>query len=93
MTAIVLPQVITHDNAASVLSLLSLKLPVAGDVEVDAGALLTFDSSAISVLLGLARLAHGTNQRFNVINWPALLWSLVQAYDVAQVLSNNTEMA
>ena len=93
MTAIVLPQVITHDNAASVLSLLSLKLPVAGGVEVDAGALLTFDSSAISVLLGFARLAHGTNQRFNVINWPALLWSLVQAYDVAQVLSNNTETA
>lgn len=88
MTAIALPARITHDNAQFVLSALSRQIPAEGVVGIDAGALTKFDSSAISVLLGLARRAQARGQVIWVSNWPALLWSLVQAYDVAQVLGH-----
>ncbi|UFS55545.1 STAS domain-containing protein [Comamonadaceae bacterium M7527] len=88
MTAIALPATITHDNAQSVLSALSRQMPAEGVVGIDAGALAKFDSSAISVLLGLARKAQAHGQVIWVANWPELLWSLVQAYDVAQVLGH-----
>lgn len=91
MTAIALPATITHDNAQFVLSQLSRDMPAEGVVGVDAGALTKFDSSAISVLLGLARKAQAHGQVIRVVNWPALLWSLVQAYDVAQVLGHTPD--
>lgn len=89
---IALPATITHDNAAAVLSALSRRFPQELVVGVDAGALTQFDSSAISVLLGLARKARANGQTIWVSNWPEMLWSLVQAYDVAQVLSQGNEV-
>lgn len=93
MTAIALPATITHDNAQFVLSALSRQMPTQGVVGIDAGALMKFDSSAISVLLGLARKAQARGQVIWVNNWPELLWSLVQAYDVSQVLGQTPDQA
>ena len=93
MSAIALPDTITHDNAQHVLSALSRQLPTEGLVGIDAGALVKFDSSALSVLLGLARKAQAHDQVIWVTNWPELLWSLVQAYDLTQVLGQANEAA
>jgi phospholipid transport system transporter-binding protein len=89
MTALALPDTITHEQAQAVLADLKAQLPSTGVVHVDAGALVKFDSSAISVLLGLARSAQANGQAMTITNWPALLLSLVKAYDVAQVLGQD----
>lgn len=83
-----LPARLTTSEAAETLQSLrqALAAQPAGAVTVDAGALSSFDSSAVALLLELRRDAHRAGRELNVTNWPPRLRELVAAYGVQELL-------
>ena len=83
-----LPATATIDETAD----LALTLPAAvaagsGPVRIDAGALKTFDTSAIALLLQARRLAQAADRGFEVVGAPARLAELARLYGVQALLS------
>jgi len=88
MNAARLPARLTTSEAPAVLQELrqTLTAQVAGAFVVDAGALRSFDSSAVALLLELRRDAQRAGRALNVTNWPPRLRELVAAYGVQELL-------
>ncbi len=85
---LVLPDQLTHDQAAACSHMLEQALRKMPDtrVVVDASALKTFDSSALAVLLECRREALGAGKQFAVAALPARLRELATLYGVAGLL-------
>ena len=77
---------LTHDSAKSALDA-GLSRIAAGATEVDCAPLKQFDSSALAVLLAWQRAATARGAALTVVNLPAGLASLAQAYGVNTLLS------
>lgn len=87
---LVLPARLTHDEAPACARMLAQALrseppPPAGAV-ADAGALDTFDSSALAVLLECRREALAMGKSFKVAGMPPRLRELAGVYGVAELL-------
>jgi phospholipid transport system transporter-binding protein len=72
---------LTHASAKSAL-VAGLQRIAAGASGVDCTPLAQFDSSALAVLLAWQRAAQARGARFEIVNLPAGLASLAQAYGV-----------
>ena len=85
---LVLPTELTHRQASGTLRMLlqALKAQREPQVVVDAGALATFDSSALAVLLECRRVALYEGRGFMVKALPPALVSLAGLYGVQQLL-------
>ncbi|MGF6844686.1 phospholipid transport system transporter-binding protein [Paraburkholderia youngii] len=77
---------LTHESAKAALAA-GLQRIAAGARGVDCGPLTQFDSSALAVLLAWVRAAAARGGKFEIINLPAGLASLAQAYCVDTLLS------
>ncbi|MDC0112662.1 STAS domain-containing protein [Burkholderiaceae bacterium] len=91
---IALPQSLTHESSAQALDLLGNRLLASASSKhlvVDAGALQVFDSSALSVLLGLRRLTVAQSMSFEVASLPVKLQQLAVAYGVDRALGGRTD--
>ena len=84
---LVLPQVLTHEQATACLAMLghALKNEPAQAV-VDCSALTRFDSSALAVLLALRRTALHDLKTLQLLAMPERLAQLAQAYGVLDLL-------
>lgn len=58
-----------------------------GPLEIDAGALQNFDTSAIALLMQARRLAHTAGRSFSVLQAPPKLAELARLYGVEELLS------
>ncbi len=58
-----------------------------GPLQVDAGALQNFDTSAIALLMQASRLALASGRPFSVVGAPAKLTELAELYGVEELLS------
>ncbi len=58
-----------------------------GPLEVDAGGLQNFDTSAIALLMQARRQAQAAGRAFSVVGAPAKLAQLAQLYGVEELLS------
>jgi phospholipid transport system transporter-binding protein len=89
MTALALPSLLTHDQAAScALSLGTAIRAEKGDkVAIDASALDKFDSSALAVLLQCRRESNAMGKRFEVIGLPPQLRKLATLYEINELLA------
>jgi len=76
---------LTHESAKTALSA-GLQRIAAGARGVDCTPLAQFDSSALAVLLAWQRAAQARSARFEIVNLPAGLASLAQAYGVDTLL-------
>ena len=85
---LVLPAELTHRQASDALRMLlqALKAQREPQVVVDAGALTTFDSSALAVLLECRRTALFDGRGFMVKALPPALASLAGLYGVQELL-------
>lgn len=85
---LVLPAELTHRQAAASLRMLTQAMKAQGEslVVVDAGALATFDSSALAVLLECRRVAVFEGRGFMVKALPPALASLAGLYGVQELL-------
>ena len=85
---LVLPTELTHRQASVSLRMLLQALKAQGEsqVVVDAGALATFDSSALAVLLECRRVAVSEGKGFMVKALPPALASLAGLYGVQELL-------
>lgn len=85
---LVLPERLTHDDAAACSRMLqqALQRDAAASVVVDASALTQFDSSAIAVLLECRRDALAAGKGFSVSDLPVRLGQLASLYGVSQLL-------
>jgi len=85
---LVLPTELTHRQASVTLRMLlqALAAERAPQVVVDAGALVTFDSSALAVLLECRRTALFDGRGFMVKGLPPALVSLAGLYGVQELL-------
>ena len=85
---LVLPAELTHRQASDALRLLlnALNSQREPQVVVDAGALTTFDSSALAVLLECRRTALFEGRGFMVKALPPALASLAGLYGVQELL-------
>lgn len=83
-----LPAVLTHELAAQFAPGLAelVQTQPAQQVVVDASTLLTFDSSALAVLLACRREALATGKDFSVHALPARLRQLAGLYGVAELV-------
>ncbi|CAB3794703.1 hypothetical protein LMG28614_04005 [Paraburkholderia ultramafica] len=77
---------LTHESAKAALAA-GLQRIAAGATGVDCAPLAQFDSSALAVLLAWERAAQARGVKFEIINLPAALASLAQAYGVDTLLS------
>jgi phospholipid transport system transporter-binding protein len=77
---------LTHDSAKSALEA-GLSRIAAGATEVDCASLKQFDSSALAVLIAWQRAATARGAALVVVNLPAGLGSLAQAYGVNTLLT------
>lgn len=77
---------LTHASAKAALAA-GLQLIAAGANGVDCASLAQFDSSALAVLLAWERAAQARGIKFEIVNLPAGLASLAQAYGVDTLLS------
>lgn len=86
----VLPPRLTIGEARAALAVLEPALGTSGNgsgvIEVDAGALATFDTSAIAVLLELRRQAQAIGRTLAVRGAPAAMVDLASLYGVADLL-------
>lgn len=83
-----LPEAVTVHTVTAVLASLSQRLRQAAGQEasLDAGALRSFDSSAVALLLELRRdLAH-EGKALRLVNLPPKLQELVALYGVSELL-------
>ncbi|WP_153099266.1 STAS domain-containing protein [Paraburkholderia hayleyella] len=76
---------LTHASATAVLAM-GLQQIEAGAQEVDCAALTQFDSSALAVLLAWQRAAQARHASLDIVNLPAGLANLAQAYGIAELL-------
>lgn len=85
---LVLPAELTHRQAAASLRMLLQALKAQGEslVMVDAGALASFDTSALAVLLECRRAALFEGKGFVVKALPPALASLAGLYGVQELL-------
>jgi phospholipid transport system transporter-binding protein len=87
---LVLPDEITHAQAASCLHMLLAVVRAENrdpiTFVVDAALLAHFDSSALAVLLGCRRAVLQTGRRFAVRSMPARLAQLAHLYGVEELL-------
>ena len=77
---------LTHESATAALSA-GLQRIAAGANGVDCTALAQFDSSALAVLLAWERAAASRGTPFQIVNLPAGLASLAQAYGIDTLLA------
>ncbi|QQC63320.1 STAS domain-containing protein [Paraburkholderia ginsengisoli] len=77
---------LTHESAKAALSA-GLQRIAAGATGVDCAPLAQFDSSALAVLLAWQRAAQARGATFEIVNLPAGLASLAQAYGVDILIS------
>lgn len=79
-----LPQELTHAQAPAHLARLTAALPKqdAKAVVIDCSALVRFDSSALSVLLGMNRAAQAVDRRIVLRACPDRLRQLAEVYGV-----------
>ena len=85
---LVLPAVVTRNEAAACLRMLVQSLPKesAPTVIVDAAALCHFDSSALAVLLECRRQLQAVGRTLAVRSMPARLRDLSALYGIAELL-------
>ncbi len=83
-----LPEQLNLANAGQILQTLDQTLTHAQGplVQVDAGVLQDFDSSAIAVLLELRRRLQTQGKTLQVVAWPPRLQGLVALYGVGELL-------
>ena len=89
MTSLTLPDTLLHEQADACLAqwVRQLALENASNVEVDASALVEFDSSALAVLLGLRRVVMAPKGAVQVNGMPPRLRQLASLYGVLELLS------
>ena len=84
-----LPEVIDHENVQTILDqgLLMLSQMGSGDsLSVDCSKLTQFDSSALSLVMGLLRQAQPMSASIVLEKVPEKLRSLAQVYGVAELV-------
>jgi phospholipid transport system transporter-binding protein len=88
MTALALPSLLTHDQAATcALSLgAGIRAEKSGLVAIDASGLEKFDSSALAVLLQCRRESTVLGKRFEVTGLPHELRELAGLYGIDELL-------
>jgi phospholipid transport system transporter-binding protein len=79
---------LTHASAKVALAA-GLQRIAAGATGVDCAPLAQFDSSALAVLLAWERAAQARGSKFEIVNLPAGLASLAQAYGVDTLLDRS----
>jgi phospholipid transport system transporter-binding protein len=90
-----LPEQITLRNARAVLAVLGAELSAqpgaASVVEIDAHALVQFDSSALGVLVELHRRAAATRRSCRLVAMPPRLAELARLYGVTELVTLGTQ--
>lgn len=90
-TAMQLPAIATLDEAAELAAMLPAAIDAmagsAGPLRIDAGALQSFDTSTISLLLQARRLAQAAGRGVEISGAPARLAELARLYGVEELLS------
>ena len=83
-----LPADLRHSNAAVCLAQLQSQIRSSTDkqIEIQAGALSDFDSSALAVLLGCRREAESLSKSLQFKQFPAKLRELALLYGVSDLL-------
>jgi phospholipid transport system transporter-binding protein len=83
-----LPADLRHSNAAVCLAQLQSQIRSSTDkqIEIQAGALSDFDSSALAVLLGCRREAESLSKSLQFKQFPAKLRELALLYGVSELL-------
>jgi len=84
------PVSLTMHNADAALAQ-GMSAIVAGEAEVDLGALQGFDSAAIAVLLAWQRAARAAGKTLHISGLPAGLASLATLYGVDRLLPHASE--
>ena len=83
-----LPPKLTHNDAAACVSAWLSQLPMGtGAVQVHAGDLEQFDSSALAALLALRRTLLGRGQSLELVATPPRLKELATLYGVSELLA------
>ncbi len=84
-----LPAELTHAQARACAQALAAQIAAApaGRVDIDASALITFDSSALAVLLDCRRTALAAGKSLAVAGLPAGLQSMARLYGVQALLA------
>jgi phospholipid transport system transporter-binding protein len=85
---LILPPDLRHNNAATYLAKLLTQIRNSPDaeVEIQAGQLTDFDSSALAVLLGCRREAESLSKTLKFKQLPAKLRELALLYGVSELL-------
>jgi len=85
---LILPADLRHGNAAACLAKLQFQIQSSTEkeVEIQAGALADFDSSALAVLLGCRREAESLSKSLKFKQFPAKLRELALLYGVSDLL-------
>ena len=85
---LILPADLRHGNAAACLAQLQNQIRNSPDkeVEIEAGQLADFDSSALAVLLGCRREAESLTKTLKFKQFPAKLRELAKLYGVSELL-------
>jgi phospholipid transport system transporter-binding protein len=87
-SSIVLPSLLTHDQAAACAQMLSasMRADVGDKLTVDASALDRFDSSALAVLLQCRREAIALGKNVTIVGLPVKLHELAVLYGIQSLL-------
>jgi phospholipid transport system transporter-binding protein len=85
---LILPADLRHGNAAACLAQLQTLIRNSPDseVEIEAGQLADFDSSALAVLLGCRREAESLTKTLKFKQFPTKLRELAKLYGVSELL-------
>ena len=85
---LILPADLRHGNAAACLAQLQFQIQSSTEkeVEIQAGALADFDSSALAVLMGCRREAESLSKSLKFKQFPAKLRELALLYGVSDLL-------
>ena len=85
---LILPADLRHGTAATCLAQLQAQIRSSPDdeVEIEAGQLSNFDSSALAVLLGCRREAQSLTKTLKFKQFPAKLRELAMLYGVSELL-------
>ena len=85
---LILPADLRHSNAVACLAQLQAQIRSSTDkqIEIQAGDLSDFDSSALAVLLGCRREAESLSKSLKFKQFPAKLRELALLYGVSELL-------
>lgn len=88
MSALALPSLLTHDQAAVCAQTLAagIRAEVSDKVVIDASALARFDSSALAVLLQCRREAVASGKGLSIDGLPAKLRELAGLYGIQALI-------